>query len=838
MKKILSLAAALMATLSMMAVEPTFESYDWASQADAEAVAGDHSGVVVSYAGLGSIGNVSGHYYIPNNTNLKRSESPWKYFGVSASSPIDSIAILYCPNGSNMTNIAWVAWGEGVTPTDEVLAYGITTGTTSSKSWDNAIWETIDLSDIDAYTIYTSRSVREFKKDGSVIPNFGGGQTINILGVRVWVRESTPSTDPVATVNISGPTEGIKDFAASFSATTDIKADEYKWFVNDVEQSGATAKTFEFTPSAAGDYSIVCKARNDNNATGEWVASSPIVLKALGSLSGELIKATLSDGTHATVTGLIGGTADAGLSNSRKMDKGKYLGITLASGAFAEGDTVIISLSAAGQNYPCLFADKAKETLLFLADETSSDLVYKIVLPAAANGLSSLYFVRDADDATYKWNPTFSSVSVVRPKTIISSVESLTGVAVNGVAISSGDLTDLINNGSVTLSTGTYVDAPEVQFTKHCVYTYEGDTQDEKDVAVNVTASEELGAWRASSTIGGVNYTVVMSKAASSVVTYMDDETILGTENVAVGGAPTEYAQYQNKSLSTFGGWFTDAELTSPADMTAAISTATIFYAKFEDKTAESVNIEKAVMENGKGYDIIAQLGTLGYATSITGSLDSLAVKDDGMRNYAYLGLKVKQSGAMLNFRLKSGSTVKIKFGNVATTPNVSINEGAYAAMEITDKVYTYTAAADELISIKMMDGNAVVFQQIMIDEPLNAPELYAINCAEAVNGTLTAPFKMGIPGETVDLTVTPNDSYEVESVTVNGNVIEAVSDAYSFVMPAEDTEVTATFVESIASAFNDAKIDAKRPVKRLVNGYLIIEKEGVLYNAQGTVLN
>ncbi len=65
-------------------------------------------------------------------------------------------------------------------------------------------------------------------------------------------------------------------------------------------------------------------------------------------------------------------------------------------------------------------------------------------------------------------------------------------------------------------------------------------------------------------------------------------------------------------------------------------------------------------MENGKGTDIIAQLGTLGYATNITGSLDSLAVKDDGMRNYAYLGLKVKQSGAMLNFRLKSGSTVKI----------------------------------------------------------------------------------------------------------------------------------------------------------------------------------
>lgn len=639
--------------------------------------------------------------------------------------------------------------------------------------------------------------------------------------------------DPVASVTIAGPTRGTKDYASTFSATTDVKADAYQWFVNDVEQTGATAKTFEFTPTAAGDYNIVCKARNANNATDEWIASSPITFKALNSLCGEIIKATLTSGSAATVTGLIGGTADVSLSSTKKMDKGKYFGITLKSGNFQEGDTVVITMTTAGTNYPCLFGDKEKTKLLYLATESSSDLEYKIVLPAEAADLNSLYLVRDADDATYKWNPVLASMAVIRPMATKSVVESLTGLSIDGEALDAASLAALQSAHNFGTAV-QYVNAPTMVFTKHVVITYEDDSQVESDKEIEVLATDLGDSFEARATINGIEYIINTGKATSFVVTYMDGTTELGTENVATGSAPANYADFQNKSLATFIGWYSDSELENAvADMSAeVINAAKTYYAKFEDAYATSINFEKAVMENGKGYGIIAQLGTLGYSTGITGSLDSLDnSKADKLRNYAYLGLKVKQAGAMLDFRLAAGNTVKIKFGYIATTPQVSIDGGAYADMTITDKVYAHTATANEMISIKMANGNAVVFQQIMIGEELQAPELFAINCAEAENGTVAAPYKLGIPEEKVTLTVTPAEGYQIASVTLDGDVLVADGDVYSFDMPAKDVAVAATFSVATAIDNTDAAVKA---TKVLRDGQVLILRDGKSFNALG----
>ena len=94
----------------------------------------------------------------------------------------------------------------------------------------------------------------------------------------VKIGAETPSTDPVASVEIEGPEAVYVGKAAAYTATTDVKADEYKWFVNDVEQEGAETKNFEYTPEAEGTFNIVCKAKNANNE--DWVASAPIALVA------------------------------------------------------------------------------------------------------------------------------------------------------------------------------------------------------------------------------------------------------------------------------------------------------------------------------------------------------------------------------------------------------------------------------------------------------------------------------------------------------------------------------------------------------------------------------
>jgi hypothetical protein len=417
-------------------------------------------------------------------------------------------------------------------------------------------------------------------------------------------------------------------------------------------------------------------------------------------------------------------------------------------------------------------------------------------------------------------------------------IESLTGVAVDDVAIS--DLAALLANHEITLA-DSYVNAPVVKFTKHVVTTYIDDSQVEKDVVVEVTAEEVEGAWEAAATIGGVAYTVKAAKENSVVVTYMDGETKLGEENVAIGGHPADFAQYQNKSLASFVGWYNDADLADEhivADMSSkVISVATTYYAKFENAYATSYNFEKAVMENGKAYDFLSQLGAQHYATNITGSLDSLDnSKKDSLRNYAYLGLKVKQSGALLNFRLAAGNTVKIKFGNVAKTPKASINGGDYADITITDKVYTYTAEAEALVSIKTMDGNAVVFQQIMIGEDLQAPELFTITCAEAEHGTVSAPYKLGIPGEEFKLSFTMDEGYAVASCYANDVEIVGIPDVGEFfTMPAENVTITATFADA-ATAIDNTNAETKA-VKVIRNGQLIIVRDGVEFNAQGAVV-
>lgn len=661
-----------------------------------------------------------------------------------------------------------------------------------------------------------------------------------LLGYAQFYPASTaPVTDSVKTVTVEGPTAGIIGKAVTYTATTDVKATNYKWYLNGAAINGETNKKLEYTPMAAGKYIFSCRAWNENNL-GEGIMSNYLTLNVTdpAKATGEIIKAELTSGTAATVTGVIGGTADVSLSSSKKLDKNKYFGITLAAGNFREGDTVVITMTTVGSNYPCLFADKERTNCLFLATEVSKDLEYRIVLPAAANSINTLYVSRGDESDGYKWNPVLSSMSVIRPIGVKSKVEELINVKVNGTAISAANLNDLKNDHSVSLD-DQYAKAPVVTYTKKVTTTYDDESVKIADVDVEVTAEfvEANNVWEAEARINDINYRVIMQKAASYTVTYKDGETVLGTEIVAVGGHPAEYAQYQSMSLATFEGWYREANLEEKIEYIEDenINEDVIFYAKFVKAYAQSINIEKAVMQNGKGYAIIPQLGTLKYASNITGSLDSLAVKDDGLRNYAYLGLKVKQAGALLNFRLAKGSTVKVKFGNVGKTPLVSINGGEYAEMTITDKVYSYTAEEEAIVSIKTADGSAVVFQQIMINEDIQAPELFTITCAAAEHGTVSVPYKMGIPGEVIKLSFTMDEGYTVTSCYANDVEVVGTAEGEFFTMPAANVTITATFGDE-TTAIDNTNAELKA-VKVIENGQIFIIKNGVKYNAQGAVV-
>ena len=73
----------------------------------------------------------------------------------------------------------------------------------------------------------------------------------------------------------------------------------------------------------------------------------------------------------------------------------------------------------------------------------------------------------------------------------------------------------------------------------------------------------------------------------------------------------------------------------------------------------------------------------------------------------------------------------------------------------------------------------------------------YAINIDEAIeNGTVTASKSWSAADETIKLTVTPDEGYELESITVKMGAAEIIlEEDNSFIMPAADVTVSATFI-------------------------------------------
>ena len=243
-------------------------------------------------------------------------------------------------------------------------------------------------------------------------------------------------------------------------------------------------------------------------------------------------------------------------------------------------------------------------------------------------------------------------------------------------------------------------------------------------------------------TVGTANVTLTAQWVTASTkytVTYYNGATKLGEEIVSAGDSPVEAGDHETLNLATFVDWYSDADLAEEhkiADIAAlTVDADKDVYGKWTYKYAVSTNIEQWVLTNGAGKTattktsaLISQLGANNFASNLAwenGNIELDSLDDSkSARNNPYLGLKVKKGGKMLDFRLAAGKTVKVKFGNVGTTPNVAINGGEYAAMTISEGVYSYTAVSDAYISIKMADDKAVVFKQIMIGD---APEFETV---------------------------------------------------------------------------------------------------------------
>lgn len=371
----------------------------------------------------------------------------------------------------------------------------------------------------------------------------------------------------------------------------------------------------------------------------------------------------------------------------------------------------------------------------------------------------------------------------------------LAGVAVNGEALSDIQMATLY--GALTLNlTAEYVEAPTVTFTVQTDTYYVGEetpSTKNKDIDV-VAALNPEGKWQAQQTVGEQTYTITAVKPATATVTYMDGATVLGEEIVKVGESATKHGEYEVKPMAEFQGWYTDAELTSEADLSATVGADMVLYGKFVKAYAQSIDFEQMVLNNGKSYDDKSALTAAFYDYKDLNELDSLNNSKGAARNEPYLGLKIKKQGGYIACNVATGSTIRVKFGYVE---NDVLAIAGNDTMTLTPAnktldVLEYTATADTYVKIQTTSGKTVVIKQIMVDEPI-VTWMYPITYAEAENGKVEG-WTIAFPNEVVNLTVTPDSAYHVASVTAGDAVLVPVDSVYSFEMIAQDITVSATF--------------------------------------------
>ncbi|MDU4278308.1 MAG: SpaA isopeptide-forming pilin-related protein [Finegoldia magna] len=135
---------------------------------------------------------------------------------------------------------------------------------------------------------------------------------------------------------------------------------------------------------------------------------------------------------------------------------------------------------------------------------------------------------------------------------------------------------------------------------------------------------------------------------------------------------------------------------------------------------------------------------------------------------------------------IKAGDTVTLTLnpndGCVFKKLEVNSTAGPVATKKVNDTTYTFTMPASNVgINVSYEKPQASSYN-ISVDKNLQ-------------NGAISPSVNTATAGTEVTLTVTPNDGFEVASVTMNGQALTAGADGkYSFTMPAGDVTVSATF--------------------------------------------
>ena len=816
MKKIFTFAAALLASAAMMA-EPIFGPFTLTSTNNVKdqvyEVTGGNAVVTTAFATGGS-----NEITIEDQTFYKFNSSSAIKCSLADAATFaegDSIEVIVASNASKKTT--------GIKLNNAIDVKGEIPGGQTAKFSYIVTAE-------DGIAGQNSFTINRYNSDSK----FGT--------VTVFRENVTPSIDPVTAAVISGETACAVGGSVELTCTA-AKATTYQWYVGGAAIDGATAKKYTFAPTAAGEFSFTCAASNEYTATPVVSAAHVVSVTDPASACGELIKATLKGGTSADMSGVIGGTFDTNLGSGKyKLDKGKYIGIKLAAGTFMAGDEVKIVMSVAGQNYPCLFGDKERTNVLFLATEVSEALEYVITLPAGANGLTALYLSRGDDTDAYKWNPTVSSISVTRSCEASSNAE-IASLTINGEAVEAVE-------GVYSYTVGASVDLAAVEV----VYTLA------HPLATATPAS-------------GFTVNVPAAGAAANskqIVVTAQDGTTTKTYTVSV----TKSAQASNDatlSALTIAGYSLDPAFASD---TYAYTITKAYGAANPEVSAINAapNDANAVALISYANDVFTitvtaedKTTTLDYTIHILEAAAKKALLEAAFSN----GVHGYIANGNIDVPYLAGETeptfVAAKFWNPDGEPSAAIVDGQLVVTGIDGKqdkytitykpltpmtasydTITFTEVPSYIYSVYGWDADKGVKFSKDVEEATNhrisegKDRIYiALPVASAVtliSGSANSrPVTITVNGEVSEITKTAksNGGITIPLVAKTGaNLVGIESNGNS----GDAGFIKIQLIEGIPTAIENTEVEMKA-MKIVRDGQLFILKNGVLYNMQGAVV-
>lgn len=662
------------------------------------------------------------------------------------------------------------------------------------------------------------------------------GTSTYVSAITLTLGNVTPSTDPVESAEISG--ENTCMLGASVTLTcTAAHATAYQWYLGGIMIDEANAKTYTFTPEAAGDFTFTCAAWNEYTETPVLSDELTITVVDPASVCGELIKATHVNKNTATVTGVVGGSADKNTQDNGKLgSNGHYFGVKLASGNFQAGDEVTIVASVLnGGNTATIYSDKGT-TLLGSVDFDAESLTATYMLE---DNVEWIYVYR----STSACNPNIEYISVTR-SCEASSNANIKSLAINGETIEAVE-------GVYSYTVGSSVDlaAVEVVYTlahsKATAAPASGFTinvpaagADANTQVITVTAQDGTQA----------TYTVSVSKSAEA----SHDATLSAlavsgyTLSPAFDAAVLEYTITKaygaaNPDATAVSATATDANAQAPViaingDIFAITVTA-------EDGTTEmeyTITIIEAAAKKAL-LSVTFSNGVHGYILNNNIDVPYLATEAEP----AFVSAAFWNADGEPNYELVNGNLVVT--GIDGQTDTYTITYVPLTPMEANYEEIAFDGVPSYAYSVYGWDESKGLKFSKDVEEVSNhriseGKDRIYLALPAAQNITLTSgsgakrPVEVLINGHIVEMGIkTP-----AEGATINFPLNPAGPNFIGFESKGNNGDAGFTKIQleqpfpTGVESVQDAEIRVQKIIR---NGQLLIEKNGVLYNAQGAVV-